>query len=104
MIHKIARDFSPVPHQGFALDRLGEFSKQPPTDLDRPTANFLFASLFDQNMFYVFRFMHRIPLPILQIISIPDISHIAFAIYPWNIRCSWEIMCFIQNIHVMFLK
>ena len=49
MIHKIARDLSPVPDQGFAPDLLGEFSKQPLTDFDRLTANFLFASLFDQN-------------------------------------------------------
>ena len=58
MIHKIARDLSRVPDQGFAPDLLGEFSKQPLTDFDRPTANFLFASLFDQNMFYAFSFMH----------------------------------------------
>ena len=54
MIHKIARDVFPFPHQGIALDPLGEFSMQPSTDLDRPTANFLSASLFDHNMFYAF--------------------------------------------------
>ena len=104
MILKIARDFSPVPHQGFALDPLEEFSKQLPTDFDQPTANFLSASLFDQNMFYAFSFIYRITLSILQTISICDILHIAFATYTWNLRCFWKIKCFIQNIHVMLLK
>ena len=54
MIHKTARGFNPVLHQGFVLYSLGEFFKQTLTDFDRPTANSLFASLFNQYMFYEF--------------------------------------------------